>query len=148
MDIFFPKLYLIVESCFAIFLGGLGIFLIYFALRLNKDDEKCQSWPISQGVIINTEIITECDPKGKISYIPFVQYIFQANHQMVQGCKLCVGCPPISHVGEKRSKSLKIIHLAVKCGFFSILITLRKLCLSVVFTIADTVCSWAAFSFY
>ena len=93
MDTFFPNLCLIVESSFALFLGGLGIFLVIFALRLKRDDEECGTWPKSQGVVIGNELKTELNQRGRINYIPVVQYIFQANHRMVQGNRICVGHP-------------------------------------------------------
>jgi hypothetical protein len=93
MDRLFTNLCLIFESSFALFLGGLGLFLLFFALRLKPDDEACGTWPKSQGVVIGNELKTELNQRGRINYIPVVQYIFQANHRMVQGNRICVGRP-------------------------------------------------------
>lgn len=106
MDTFFPYFCVIVESCFALFLGGLGIFLIIFAQRYRPGDEECRSWPKSQGVVIENEIITELTPSGRKSYIPVVRYIFLANHRMVQGRKICVGLP---HHFSRQKKAQQLL---------------------------------------
>lgn len=106
MDTLFPKLLLIVESCFALFLGGLGIYLIIFALHNRLDDKESRSWSKSQGVIIDNEIITELMPRGRMSYIPVVKYIFLANHRMIQGRKICVGRP---HQFPRQKKAQQLL---------------------------------------
>ena len=105
MDTFFPNLCLIVESSFALFLGGLGMFLLIFALRLKPDDEECGSWPKSQGVVFENEIKTEFNHRGRISYIPVVQYIFQANHRMLQGHRICIG-PPLHFMRQQKANQV------------------------------------------
>lgn len=118
MNTIFPYFYVIIESCFALFLGGLGIFLIISAQGLKPDVGECQSWRKSEGVIIEAEIISECDPKGKINYIPVVQFIFQANHRMVQGSQICTGRSPHFTRQQKALQNLENYPLGSKVSVF------------------------------
>jgi len=106
MDTFFPYFFVMVESCFALFLGGLGIYLIIFSQRYRMVNQESRSWSKSKGVIIENELITELTPKGKISYIPVVKYIFLANHRMIQGRKICVGRP---HQFSRQKKARQLL---------------------------------------
>jgi hypothetical protein len=107
MDTIFPYFCVIVESCFALFLGGLGIFLIIIAQRYQPDDKECRSWPKSQGVVIDNAIITKRTPKGRQSYVPVLQYIYQANHRMIQGSNIHHSSTPRFLQQEKAQQMLE-----------------------------------------
>jgi len=93
MDHLFPIFCLIIAGSYAVFLGALGIVLIFIAQRQCFNYEKCQSWHRSQGVVFENGMTTDLTSHGRISYIPVVQYVFLANHHMVQSCKIGFGRP-------------------------------------------------------
>ena len=105
MEYLFSTFCAIFGSCYALFLGGVGIFLIIFALSNKQDDEKCRTWLKSEGIIIENAITREVSPKGKVCYIPVVQYIFQANHCMIQGSDIHPG-PPTRYLHTKKAQQM------------------------------------------
>lgn len=94
MDPWFTRLLCLIISSYALFLGGLGVYLLIFARSHQSKDMVYRSWPKSKGIITLNKIKTENDEQGRTSFIPTVQFIYLADHHFYQGDRIFVGDPP------------------------------------------------------
>ncbi len=93
MDAFFDDLLFVSLLVYALFIGGVGIYLLIIAWCHKKWEEGCRSWVKTKGIVIANDVIIDNDLQGRMRYSPMVQYNFQAKRHFYQGGRMRLGEP-------------------------------------------------------
>ncbi len=74
----------------ALFIGGLGIFLIIHSQRSKRKAMQSQSWPVVKGIITETNVRSH-EHDETVRYVPVVRYAYEVNGQRYEGKKIAFG---------------------------------------------------------
>jgi len=75
---------------FALLLGGLGVYLIIDAQRSRRKALQSQSWPVTKGVITQTDIRAQ-EHDETIRYVPIVRYMYEVDGTSFEGRQITIG---------------------------------------------------------